>query len=165
MVAALDFRLRRAEPGDLAALDALFLRSYPRLLKADYPPSVMVTAVPLLCKAQPALVASGTFHVAVLGSGTLIGAGGWTARRGDRGVGDVRHMVCDPAHLRRGVARAILMRSLTEAAARGLQVMDCKATHTAVPFYRALGFEVVAPIEVPLRPGIVFPAVQMMRRL
>jgi hypothetical protein len=34
-----------------------------------------------------------------------------------------------------------------------------------VPFYRALGFAETGRIEVPLAPGIVFPAVHMERRL
>ena len=55
--------LRQAEPSDLDDLDLLFGRSYPALLKADYPPSVLVTAVPLISKAQPALIASGSFFV------------------------------------------------------------------------------------------------------
>jgi hypothetical protein len=34
-----------------------------------------------------------------------------------------------------------------------------------VPFYRAMGFEERSEIEVLLRPGIVFPAVEMARGL
>ena len=48
-------RVRPAERSDMAAVDALLARSYPRLLKPDYPPSVLVTALPLISRAQPAL--------------------------------------------------------------------------------------------------------------
>ena len=51
--------LRHATPSDLAAVDALLARSYPRLLAADYPPSVLVTAVPIIARARPELLASG----------------------------------------------------------------------------------------------------------
>jgi hypothetical protein len=34
-----------------------------------------------------------------------------------------------------------------------------------VPFYTALGFRTLAPIEVQLAPGITFPAVRMMADL
>jgi hypothetical protein len=43
--------------------------------------------------------------------------------------------------------------------------MMAQATRTAVPFYRAMGFEERAEIEVLLRPGIGFPAVEMARGL
>lgn len=48
-------------------------------------------------------------------------------------------------------------------AARGAGVvrMECLSTRTAVPFYTSVGFRVIGPVDVPLRAGIVFPAVQM----
>ena len=52
--------LRPATPDDFADVDALLARSYPALLKHDYRPSVLVTAVPVLARANPALVGSGT---------------------------------------------------------------------------------------------------------
>ena len=51
--------LRHATPSDLAAVDALLARSYPRLLAADYSASVLVTAVPIIARARPELLASG----------------------------------------------------------------------------------------------------------
>lgn len=60
----MDFIVRSAAKGDIAAVDALLARTYPRLLKPDYPPSVLVTALPLISRAQPALVTSGTYYVA-----------------------------------------------------------------------------------------------------
>ena len=50
-------RIRTARPDDLAALDALLAASYPRQLREDDPPSVMVTALPLIAPAQPGLLA------------------------------------------------------------------------------------------------------------
>lgn len=165
MTRTLEMTIRVAETRDLARLDALFGRSYPKLLKADYPPSVLVTAVPLISKAQPALVASGTFHVAELSDGTLVGAGGWMPRRTRPQMGDIRHVVCDDRFLRRGIARALMRVSLREAAEAGVRLMDCKSTRTAVPFYLSMGFVPLGPIEVPLREGVVFPAIQMQQRL
>ncbi|MDF0599872.1 GNAT family N-acetyltransferase [Psychromarinibacter sp. C21-152] len=156
--------IRVAEPSDLLALDALFGRAYPRLLKADYPPSVLVTALPLISKAQPQLLRSGTFYVAETGTGWLVGAGGWTPRRGG-GIGDIRHVVTDDRQTRRGVGRAILTRVIADATAAGLRLLDCKATRTAVPFYRAMGFAEDGEITVSLRPGIDFPAIHMTRPL
>ncbi len=51
------------------------------------------------------------------------------------------------------------------ARAAGKRRMECWATRTAVPFYEAVGFEVLGPIDVPMQGGIVFPSVRMMRDL
>lgn len=157
------FTLRVARPDDLARLDALYARSYPKLLKADYPPSVLVMALPLISIAQPRLLASGTYYVCETRDGDAIGAGGWTPA--GQGAADVRHVVTDDRFTRRGVARAILARCITEAHARGLSRLLCKSTFTAVPFYRSLGFVDEGRIDVPLAPGIAFPAVHMYRAL
>lgn len=151
--------LRPAVPADLAAVDALLARSYPRLLRRDYPPSVMVTAVPLLARARPELLGSGTYWVAAEADGRIVGAGGWTRGGGD--AGDVRHVVTDADRTRRGIGRALM----EQARRAGLRRLHCAATRTAVPFYAALGFEALGPLAVELRPAVVFPAVAMRRTL
>jgi hypothetical protein len=67
--------LRRTTPADLAALDLLFSRSYPALLKADYPPSTLMMALPLISRAQPRLVGSGSYWCAQA-EGTIVAADG-----------------------------------------------------------------------------------------
>ncbi len=73
--------LRLARPGDLSAVDALFAHSYARLIRADYPPSVLVTAVPRLARAQPALLASGRYWLAETEGGSSPPAAGARAAR------------------------------------------------------------------------------------
>ena len=166
------FTLRRATPDDLSALDTLLARGYPRLLKADYPPSVLVTALPIIVRARPELLASGRYFVAVDSvDGHLLGAGGYSlaapAPRGqahgprEEQIGHIRHVVTDPDRLRQGVGRAVMTCVLTTAGAEGVTVFDCLSTRTAVPFYAALGFRIVGTAIVPLAPGIEFPAVRM----
>ena len=70
--------IRTADMTDLAAIDALLSRSYPRVLAHDYPPSVLVLALPLLSRAQPVLVTSGRYYVAETADGRVLGAGGWS---------------------------------------------------------------------------------------
>ena len=159
-----DFHLasfRLATPRDLAAVDALFARSYPRLLAKDYPPSLMVMAVPRLARAQPRLLASGRYHLALAG-GRVLAAGGWS---GQAGVGELRHLATDPDHLRQGLASGIVARVLDQARAEGVTLMTCLATLTAVPFYAAQGFRAQGRVVVPLGPGIGFPAERMVRTL
>ena len=164
---ALTITIRRATPGDLAAVDRLLARSYPRLLAADYPPSVMVLAVPLIARARPELLASGRYFLAVDATDRVMGAGGWSrVHSGVPGAtpaetGHVRHVATDPDVLRQGVGRKLMGAAMADAARSGLRRMECLSTRTAVPFYSALGFRIVGPIEVPLQPGIVFPAVRM----
>lgn len=160
--------VRTATRSDIGAIDALLARSYPRLLAADYPPSVLVTAIPLISKAQPGLVTSGTYYVAFIG-GEIVGAGGWSAR-GPRGeaaerVAHVRHFVTDPDQTRRGIGSSILTTCFEAAASAGHRGLACYSTRTAVPFYEANGFAVKGEVDIDLRPGISFPAVAMVRAL
>jgi GNAT superfamily N-acetyltransferase len=158
--------LRPSIRADLAAVDALLAHSYPRLLAADYPPSVLVTALPLIARARPELLTSGTYRVAVDVDGEIVAAGGWTPDapgegRTSPGLGHVRHVVTRAGRVRQGIGRALMGRAMAQAAGAGLRRLDCLSTRTAVPFYSALGFRVLGPVVVPLRPGIAFPAVRM----
>jgi GNAT superfamily N-acetyltransferase len=168
----LTLTIRTARLSDLAAVDILLARSYPRLLGADYPPSVMVLAVPIITRARPELVASGRYFLAFGEDGRLLGAGGWSAsapgpsdqperRAAAAAVGHVRHVATDPDAVRQGVARAVMAAVFAAARAAGVTNMQCLSTRTAVPFYTSVGFRAICPVQVPLRPGIVFPAVQM----
>jgi GNAT superfamily N-acetyltransferase len=156
--------IRRANPADLTAVDALLAASYPRLLAADYPPSVMVTALPLIARANPRLLASGRYFVAQGTGGRILAAGGWSGGTGSDAA-EVRHVVTDHRHTRQGIGRRLMAQVLEDAAAAGCHRLDCLATRTAVPFYTALGFTPLGPVAVTLRPGIVFPAVRMTRLL
>ena len=161
--------VRVATRADIAAIDALLARAYPRLLKADYAPSVLVTAIPRIARAQPALITSGSYFVATEGD-AILGAGGWTAAppgggAAVEGCGHVRHVVTDDRAVRRGIGRAIMERVFLDARAAGKTWLHCLSTRTAEPFYAALGFEALGPTEVPLAGGIAFPAVEMRRDL
>ncbi len=157
--------IRPTTKADIPAVDALLARAYPVLLKPDYPASVLVTALPLISRAQPALVTCGTYF-GVFVEGGIVSAGGWTrgqpgGGRGRAKIGHIRHVVTDPAHTRRGYGSALMEHVLATARAAGITEMRCQATRTAVPFYAACGFEILGAIEVPLRPGISFPAIAM----
>ncbi|MFL4472042.1 GNAT family N-acetyltransferase [Tateyamaria armeniaca] len=156
--------IRPSTKADLAAVDALLARSYPKLLKADYPPSVLVTALPIIARAQPHLLVCGTYYV-VEEDGRILGAGGWTPDRKVQGLGHIRHVVTDDRAVRRGVGRALMQHCFDKARSAGMTKMECWATRTAVPFYEAVGFHTVGPIDVTLAEGIVFPSIKMLRAL
>lgn len=161
--------VRTASRADLSENDALLARSYPRLLKADYPPSVLVTAIPRISRAQPSLVMSGTYYVA-LADDRIVGAGGWTmarpdGRRAEPGLANVRHVVTDDRMVRRGIGRALMTHVIETARGAGMTSMHCLSTRTAVLFYTAMGFAVIGETTVPLGPGVDFPAIAMQRDL
>ena len=92
--------------------------------------------------------------------------GGWTptappGRRAPDGWGSVRHVASDPARTRRGLGRGLMGAALAQARAAGVRHLQCLSTRTAVPFYRALGFHLIGPVDITLRDGIVFPSVEM----
>ncbi len=151
--------IRRAGRDDLAGIDAVLARSFPALLKEAYPSSVMVTAVPLLSRANPRLVGSGRYMVAEE-EGRIVGAGGWSMTP-RRHTAEVRHLAADPLRIRRGIGSAMMGHLIAAARSAGVREMTCLSTRNAVPFYAACGFETEAAIEIELRPGIVFPAVRM----
>lgn len=162
--------LRRAKPTDLSAVDRLLSRSYPRLLKGDYKPSVLVTALPIISRARPELLASGRYFLAETDEGQVIGAGGWSVAAPGHGqdasqTAHVRHVAVDPARLRQGVGSAVMSEIIVDALRHGIRWLDCMSTRTAIPFYDALGFRVLHEVDVPLAPGIIFPAVRMMRQI
>ncbi len=156
--------IRKSRAADLTAADALFAQSYPALLKRDYPPSTLVLALPLISKAQPQLLSSGTYYVAETEDGQLVGAGGWSRGR-RRDAAQIRHVVTDHRFIRKGIGRAIMDTVFATAKAAGVRHLQCQSTRTAVPFYAACGFRELGPIEVSLAPGIGFPAVAMERGL
>ncbi len=161
--------VRRARHSDLAGIDALLARSYPALLKNAYPPSLLVTAIPLIAKANPRLVTSGTYFVVELDD-QIVGAGGWTfaapvAAQASEGVGNIRHVVTDHTRVRSGIGKALMDRVIEDARTSGAVQLDCFSTLMAVPFYAACGFTELGPVSIPLRQGIDFPAVLMRRHL
>lgn len=159
------FTLRAATKQDIAAVDALLARAYPRLLRPDYPASMLVMALPKISRAQPALVTCGTYYL-IEEDGVLLGAGGWTAAapglgRMTRGVGHIRHVVTDDRATRRGVGRQLMDHIAEDAKRQGLRRLHCLSTLTAEPFYGAMGFERLGAVTVPLGPAIDFPAIEM----
>jgi ribosomal protein S18 acetylase RimI-like enzyme len=162
--------IRPTRADDLAAVDALLAASYPILLKPDYPPSVLVTAIPLISRARPELLRCGSYYLAQDAQGQVLAAVGWTQGGpqggvGPRELGHVRHLVTHPKATRRGLARTLLNHCFDQARAAGITRLSCQSTRTAVALYQAMGFASVGEIEIMLRPGITFPAVQMQRAI
>ncbi len=161
--------IRPAQPGDAAAVSALLRASHAELLAPFYPAAMLAAALPALARANPALLACGTWYVAEA-DGALLGCGGWTlAPPGRRRAwrldeAHARHFATDPRWARRGIGSALLRRSLAVARAAGARRMWADASLAAVDFYAAHGFVPLRRLVVPMG-GVPLPAVRMLRRL
>lgn len=160
--------IRVARPEDFEALSSLLLASYSTLLAGHYDHDLLETALPFMTRANPALLASGTYYVAESGN-DVIGCGGWSAGRpgsGETSEGEayIRHIASHPEWLGRGVGRSLLSRCVREARPL-VHTLHCFSTRNAEPFYRACGFATIGPMDVPMGPTLKFPAVRMKREL
>jgi N-acetylglutamate synthase-like GNAT family acetyltransferase len=167
MTARASWSLRIAGPSDAEAITHLLSSCYPRLLAGAYPQPVLDQALPLMTRAHPDLMASGTYYVAQTESGDLVGCGGWTFTTpgtGEiaEGVAHIRHVGTDPDSLRQGIGRGIVLRSLADAKTEGARKVSCFSTLNAEAFYAACGFIVVRRFDVELAQGVPFAAVEMM---
>lgn len=161
--------VRVATPDDHEAISGLFTASYGALMRSAYEAAVLDAALPLMTRANPLLLASGTFFIADA-AGNIVGCGGWTRARPGRGdvesgLGHVRHFATHPDYTGLGVGRALYDACEGQALAASVKRFECYASLNAEGFYSALGFEALARISVPLNDEIRLPAVHMTRVL
>jgi GNAT superfamily N-acetyltransferase len=161
-----EYSLRAATPGDGEAVSALLEASYPQLLAPDYDARLLAAALPLMTRANPRLLASGTYYVAEARGDAVVGCGGWSVEApggGDSkpGTAHIRHFATHPEWTRRGIGRALLKRCLEEARAQGVGNLECLSTLTAEAFYHSAGFVTVGPVDVPMSPTVGLPSVRM----
>ena len=155
---------------DTDAVSILLEISYSRLLASSYDGNTLEQALPFMVKANPTLLASGTYHVAEVEPGTLVGCGGWTPTKpgsGEivEGEGHIRHFAVHPDWINRGIGTALLTRCITDAGSIGIHKLHCSSTLNAEPFYRASGFRTIGLIDVRIGPDIEFPAVLTKRKI
>ncbi|MDX2308012.1 MAG: GNAT family N-acetyltransferase [Hyphomicrobium sp.] len=166
------FEVRVARAADEPAVTTLLAACYPALMRGAYGDEILDAALPLITRANPHLLASGTYYVAEAADGALVGCGGvGLARPGappgavevEPGLAHVRHFATDPAWLRRGVARSIMSRSIAAARRAAATAVECYSSLNAVPFYTVEGFRPVERVDVRLDGTLRFPAVLMRR--
>lgn len=166
------FIIRPAQPEDAEAVGALLRASYPPLMAAGYPADVLERALPAMMRANPLLLRTGTYHLAVGDDGAVIGCGGWTreppgapCQPVDPTVGHIRHFATHPDALRRGVGTALLARCIDEARVAGVRRLECLSSLVAEGFYDSAGFRSVGKRSVILAPGVQFDSIVMVLEL
>jgi GNAT superfamily N-acetyltransferase len=158
--------IRIAIPTDFDAVGALLTASYSSLLTARYNSEVLARGLPHLTKANPTLLACGTYYVAEREPGNLVACGGWTAAKPGseeiaEGEAHIRHFATHPEWTRQGIGSAVLARCISDARSVGIRKLHCCSTLNAELFYRAAGFNTIGPIDVELGPSLKFPGLLM----
>ena len=168
-----EITLHIATPDDVPAVSALFERSYATFLINDYETDILERAMPFLARANPDLLASGTYYVAKTEAGDVVGAGGWTAvrpgsKQGDiqSGLAHVRHFAVDPAYARKGIASMLFDRCVRDAkVSEKVTRFECYSTLTAKRFYESCGFRVIGDFSAPFASEFSFPSLHMVCEL
>lgn len=121
-----------------------------------------------MTKANPSLLASGTYFIAETKTHATVGCGGWTHQKPGSGetatgMGHIRHFATDADWTGRGIGRTIYDCCERQARAAGMKSFECYASLNAEGFYAALGFTVVDRIELPMGDGLFLPSLHMRR--
>src|SRR5690606_24691807 len=112
------------------------------------------------------LLGSGTFYLAELPTGFLVGCGGWTLERPGAGtvepqLGHLRHFAVHPEWTWRGIGRAIYATCERAARVAGVSAFECYSSLNAEKFYQALGFNRIRERDLVLQPHVALRAVWM----
>lgn len=162
-----DIVVRPSTSSDEATVNQLLERSYSTLMQAGYDQVELTKLLPIIGKANPSLLASGTYYLAETATGAIVGSGGWTVERpGDSklspalgvppapglppATAHIRHFATHPGWTGQGVGRAIFDRCAGDARSSGITRFECYASLNAVDFYAKLGFKAIDRIDVPI---------------
>lgn len=160
------FTIRTSTPRDKSRITSLLQACYPVLMKKHYDGSVLTKALPLMTRANPKLLESGTYYLAESKDGTAVGCGGWTTERPGTGqteknTGHIRHFATHPNWVGKGVGRALFDQCRQSAKERDIKRFECYSSLNGEGFYQALGFSKVKLIEVPMGPDFTFASIFM----
>ena len=174
--------LRCAVPSDVPELQRLIAGSVRGLSKDVYSSEQIDSSVVHVFGVDSQLIADGTYYV-IVEKNEIIAAGGWSARKtlygGDQmkdtaaavdltidpatSPARIRAFFVDPAWARRGLGRRIYEACEQAARARGFRRFELLGTLPGVPLYRALGFDEIEAVDVPLPGGLTLPCIRMAR--
>jgi len=161
---------RPATPDDAGRIEELLEASYSTLMTASYDRAVLDMALPLMTRADPALLRSGRYYVCQAAEGDIIGCGGWSLERPgtglvEPGLAHIRHFATHPACIGMGVGRVLYERCESDARLVDVDRFECYASLNAEPFYAALGFKTVKRIKIPMGDDLQFAVALMVRSI
>ncbi len=164
------FSVRTATTEDADGVTAALEAAFPVLARDHYDPEVLRRCLPLICRANPILLRSGTYFVATTAWGSIVGCGGWSREKPgtdvhEPGTGHMRHFATHADWAGKGIGRRIYGCAEVQAQERGIRRFETYAGLNAVGFYRSLGFEEIGRISYSLAPEVDYPGVHMWRAL
>ena len=154
---------------DKEAIDALLKICYETLLPKDYDADLLEKSLPLITRARPELLTSGTWYLVEHPvDGTVVGCGGWGQSPTDKtqkSAPHLRHFATHPQFVRQGIGKLIWNRIRDDVISKLGPNTDLEvySTSTAQPFYASLGFEAVETVHLPIHPNFTFPSILMRR--
>jgi GNAT superfamily N-acetyltransferase len=166
---------------DREAIGELIAESARQLSREHYNDAQIEAAITRVFGVDSDLIEDGTYFVAE-SSGAMVGCGGWSRRKTlfggdqysarDAGYLDpqsepakIRAFFVHPTQARKGIARAILARCESEAAAHGFRALELMATLPGIAFYQSCGFSKVGSYELELAAGVKLELVPMRKEL
>ena len=178
----MSYTLRTARGDDEPTLRELIARSIRKLGAAYYSPAQIEAALRGAFGVDSVLISDGTYFVVVTETDQIVACGGWSRRRtlfgsdarADRDeswldprtdAARIRAFFVDPAHARRGLGRALLERSETEALAAGFSSCELMGTLPGVRLYEKCGYVPGEAISHPVAEGVTIRFVPMKKRL
>lgn len=171
------YSLRKANIGDIPALEKLIDASVRGLQAQDYTPEQIDAALRTVFTVDTQLIEDGTYFV-VEQDGEMIGCGGWSRRKtlcgGDhhavrentlmnpsQDAAKIRAIFVHPRWARHGIGSILLKAAEDAAMAAGFQRLEMGATLTGVPVYLRRGYRKVETMTVPLENNVTLPVVRM----
>ena len=158
--------VRLAQPADAEAVASVLASAYPGLMAPDYDPAVLAAVLPAMVRANPGLLASGTYYVQVAPGDRIVACGGWTHEAPgtgtvEHGVAHVRHFGTHVDWIRMGLGRGIFEQCRQAACAQAVREFRCFSSLSAETFYAALGFVAVERTTVRIGADLRFPTITM----
>ena len=177
----MDFTLRTATRGDVPAIEGVMKDSLAGLSSRTYDAAQVLSSLEYIGHIDPFLIDDGTYFVAEA-EGEIVGCGGWSRRRKlyrgsgsadsdaelldpGRDAAKVRAMFVATNWARRGIGRAILIRSEDEARRAGFRRVELMAMLSAIEMYLASGYAEVEAVDAKLEDGTPYPLVRMTKEL
>ena len=173
--------IRLATPADIPVLRVLIPDSARALSAGYYTPRQVESAIRHVFGVDSALIADGTYYVAVAPTAELVGCGGWSKRKtlygGDQhkaAQDDFLDPACDPARIRaffvhpqwarRGIGRQIIEACEAAAQRAGFTCMELAATLPGEPLYANMGYQVTTRFVHTLPDGETLPLANMTKQ-
>jgi GNAT superfamily N-acetyltransferase len=171
--------LRRAQPADIPALQALIATSGIELSAPYYTRAQAEAVTRHVFGVDSQLIADQTYF-AIESEGQIVACGGWSRRRtlfgGDQTKAGpdplldpateparARAFFVHPSMARRGLGRRLMDECIKEAAAAGFRAIELASTMPGEPLYLASGFTILERFELVL-PGDIHVPLSRMRR-